>query len=166
VTPKTVGRGRLVVVGAGLAVAAAAVAVIGLTLIDRKSADPRSARVIPPALDRIASALPPGSTLVEKSLAITPESYKTVGRIIFVSPLPGARTREALLASLGWHQCGDTIVRSNPCDSSPGPEDVIAGVQSAVKTSSPSDQAGTLLGGDAARFPAGSVVVEVRIGVA
>lgn len=151
---------------AGLAIM---LAVSGVVLLRRKSIDQRSLRIVPPALDRVEVALPPGSRLLVKATIITPNNYKTAGRIVFASALPGAEARASLSARLGWPPCGEAVLQSFPCGSAPGPEDLLAGVQSAVKTGSSRDLATSLLGDQVAEadgLPVGTVIVQVLVNAA
>ena len=149
--------------GIGLLALVVVVALSGLLLIDRKSLDEESRRLVPAALDRVEAALPPGSTLIDKATRVTSTNHKTLGRMVFVSPVPGREAVAALVSRLGWSDCGDGTLRSIPCAAPKEPETLVARVQAAAVGAGGRDTDRYFLGRRAGDFPPGTVVVEVLV---
>ena len=156
-------RGPGPVWGIGLLGLVVVVALSGLLLIRRKPLDEESRRLVPIAIDRVADALPPGSTLIDKATRVTPTNRKTLGRVVFVSPVPGRDAVAALVSRLGWSDCGAGALRSIPCGAPKEPETLVARVQAAAVGSSGRDTDRYFLGRRADDFPPGTVVVEVLV---
>ena len=146
--------------GFGLAVA---VGFAGVLLIARKSADPYSRDIVPPAVERVVAALPQGSTLVDRAVRLTSDNLKTIGRVVFVSPVPGPEARAGVRDRLALKECGDEVLRADTCRADT--RQLLYRVRSAVVGADPTNDEGrALLGARAADFPDGSVAVEVLIG--
>ena len=148
--------------GLGLGAVVLAIGVGGGFLLLRREPEPASQRLIPPAIDHVDRSLPEGAVVVERQVRLTSTNLKTIGRVVFVSPLPGPETRTALADRLGWPDCGQGILRSVSCTSTG--EQVVARVLTAILDDEGRDPARALLGQRAGEFAVGSVVVEVLLG--
>ena len=140
-----------------------AIAAAGVLVLRRQSVDEESRRLVPPALDRMVAALPPGSILIEKATRLTSNNYKTLGRVVFVSPVAGADALATLSRALGWSQCEGGVLRSIPCGAPRQTGTLLAGFQSFSLGGGGRDDVRFLLGDRVDEFPAGTVVVEVLV---
>lgn len=155
--------------GIAAAVVVVVLAVGGVLVIKSKQVDARSQRVVPAAVDRIAAAVPAGSTIVDRAVAVGTDDLQYKGRLIFVSSQPGPETRDHIVRSLGLSYCDKQdagFAQSRPCGAAASPDDFVVHIQSAVVGASSTDDAKVLLGDRVGDFGPGSVVVQVVVAAA